>query len=134
MTPRVSCRSGSSSGNDVLDRAAAPLALDEVVDHAHGAGAIERVERGEVFDGVGLVAAENVAHAAGFELEDAGGEGAVEDLLVGLGVVERDDARGRGRSPRLDLMSLRQSSMTVSVVRPRKSIFSRPIFSTAFMS
>ncbi len=78
-------------GEEVLDLAAAPLALDEVVDHAHRAGTIERVERGEIFDGVGLVAAKNVAHAAGFKLEDAGGERAVEDLLEGLGVVERDD-------------------------------------------
>ena len=37
-------------------------------------------------------------------------------------------------SPRLLWISFRQSSMTVSVVRPRKSIFSRPIFSMAFMS
>ncbi len=78
-------------GQVVLDGAAAPLALDEVIDHGHGAGTIEGVEGGEVFDAVGLVAAENVAHAAGLELEDAGGEGAVEDLLVDLGVVERDE-------------------------------------------
>ncbi len=75
-------------GQQVLHLAAAPLAFDEVVDHAHRTGAIEGVERGEVLDGVGLVAAEDVAHAAGLELEDAGGESAVEDLFVGLGVVE----------------------------------------------
>ncbi len=82
-------------GEGVLDCAAAPLALDEVVDHGHGAGAVEGVERGEVLDGVGLVAAEDVAHAAGFELEDAGGEGAVEDLFEGGLVVEVDEWRGR---------------------------------------
>ena len=43
-----------------------------------------------MLDGVGLVAAENVAHAAGFKLEDAGGERAVEDLLEGRAIVERD--------------------------------------------
>ncbi len=36
--------------------------------------------------------------------------------------------------PVVDLMSLSASSMMVSVVRPRKSILRRPIFSTAFMS
>ena len=77
---------GFEFGQHVADDAAAPLALDEVVDHAalDRAGAIEGVEGGEVFDGVGLVAAEDIAHAAGFELEDAGGEGAVEDFFVGL--------------------------------------------------
>ena len=83
---------GLEFGEEIFDGAAAPLALDEVVDHAalNRAGAVEGVESGEVFDGGGFVAAEDVAHAAGFELEDAGGEGAVEDLFVGLGVVERD--------------------------------------------
>ncbi len=78
-------------GQVVADGAAAPLALDEVVDHAafDGARAVECVEGGEVFDGVGLVAPEDVAHAAGLELEDAGGEGAMEDLFVCRYVVER---------------------------------------------
>jgi hypothetical protein len=57
-------------GQLVLDLAAAPLALDEVVDHGHRAGAIQSVERGEVFDGAGLVAAQDVSHAAGLKLED----------------------------------------------------------------
>ena len=78
-------------GQRVFDEAGIPFAPDEVVDHAHGAGTVEGVERGEVLDRAGLVAAENVAHAAGFKLEDAGGEGAVEDLLEGLEVVERDE-------------------------------------------
>ncbi len=75
-----------------LDGAAAPFAFDEVVDHAalDGAGTIEGVEGGEVFDGGGLVAAKDVAHAAGLELEDAGGEGAVEDFFVGFEVVKGD--------------------------------------------
>ena len=40
-----------------------PLALDEVVDHIHGAGTIERVERCQVLDGIWLVTAQNVPHA-----------------------------------------------------------------------
>ena len=57
----------------------------------------------------------------------------VEDLLVGLCVVERD-RRHVDVFAAIVLDELEASSMTVSVVRPRKSIFSRPIFSTAFMS
>ena len=55
---------------------AAVFALDEVVDHAalYGAGTVERVQRGQVFDAAGLVAAQNVAHARRFELEHAAGE------------------------------------------------------------
>ncbi len=74
----------------VLDRTATPLALDEVIDHTalDWPRTIECVESGEVFDGGGLVTAQNVAHAPGFKLEDARGERAMEDLLVGLRVVE----------------------------------------------
>ena len=66
------------------------LAVDEVVDHAalNRAGAVERVERGEILDAAGLIAAQDVAHARRFELEDAAGEGLGEDL-VGGGIVER---------------------------------------------
>ena len=67
-------------GDKVFDFAAAPFALDEVVDHAHGTGPIEGVERGEFFNRVGLVTAQNIAHAAGLKLEDAGGERGVEEL------------------------------------------------------
>ncbi len=65
------------------------LAVDEIVDHAalDGAGAVKRVERGEIFDAGGLVAAENVPHAVGFELEDGGGFSTSEEF-VGLGVVQ----------------------------------------------
>ena len=52
-------------GQIVDDGFAAVLAIDEVVDHAalNRAGAIERVQRGEIFDAAGLIAAQNVAHA-----------------------------------------------------------------------
>ena len=75
----------------VLDLLAAPLALDEVFDHAalDRAGTIERVQGGEVFDDGRLVAPQHVAHAMRFKLEDARGQSGVEDLLVGHLVVER---------------------------------------------
>ena len=75
------------------------LALDEIVDHAalDGAGAVERVERGEVFDAAGLVAAQNVAHARRFELEHAAGEALAEDLV---GVLDRRAADLRARASR----------------------------------
>ena len=60
---------------------AAVLAIDEVVDHVHGAGAVERVERDQIFDAVRLIAAQNVAHARRFELEHAAGERLAENLL-----------------------------------------------------
>ena len=83
-------------GQRVLDLAASPLALDEVVDHAHGARAIERVERGEMLDGVRLVAPQNVAHAAGFKLEDTRRKRAMEDLLERLLVFERNERKVNG--------------------------------------
>ena len=136
MTPSVSLSSVFQLGQLVADDSAAPLALDEVIDHAalDRAGTIERVEGGEIFDGGGLVAAQHIAHAAGLELEYSGGERAVKDLLVGLGIVERDQRHDRARCRCLRSMSLSASSITVSVVSPRKSILSRPSFSTAFMS
>ncbi len=68
----------------------AVLAVDEVVDHAalDRAGTVERVERGEVFQARGLVAAQDVAHAVRFKLEDGGGI-AARKKLVGGRVVER---------------------------------------------
>ena len=65
------------------------LAIDEIVDHVHGAGAVERVERDQILDAVRLIAAQNVAHAGGFELEHAAGVGLAENLLVGFLIVER---------------------------------------------
>ena len=47
------------------DLGLALFAVDEIVDHAalDGAGTVQRVESGEIFDARGLVATENVAHA-----------------------------------------------------------------------
>ena len=69
----------------------AVFAIDEVVDHAalDGAGAVEGVEGGKVLDARGLIAAENVAHAVGFKLEDGGGVAAREEFVGGF-VVERE--------------------------------------------
>ena len=66
------------------------LAVDEVVDHAalDRAGPVERVQSGEIFDRIGLILAQHVAHAVRFKLEDAGGQSLVEDLFVGLVVFE----------------------------------------------
>ena len=65
------------------------FAVDEVVDHAalNGAGAVEGVESGEIFDAGGLIAAKDVAHAVGFKLEDGGGVAAGEKFVGGF-VVE----------------------------------------------
>ena len=53
-----------------------------------GPGPVERVQRGEIFQPRGLVAAQNIAHAGRFELEHAAGKAFAENL-VGVGVVER---------------------------------------------
>ena len=76
----------------VFDFLAAVLAVDEVVDHAalDRAGAVERVQSGEIFDGIRLVLAQHIAHAVRFKLEDAGGQSLVEDFLVGLVIFERN--------------------------------------------
>ena len=66
------------------------LPVDEVVDHVHRARAVEGVQRDEIVETVGLVAAQNVAHAGGFELEDSAGEAFGEDRLVCCGIIERN--------------------------------------------
>src|ERR1019366_5108800 len=66
--------------------------VDEVVNHAalNGAGAVERVQGGQVFDGIGPVAAQHVPHAVRFKLKYAGGQPGVEDLFVGFRIGEDD--------------------------------------------
>jgi hypothetical protein len=105
---------------------------DHVVDHLHGAGTVERVERGQVLQAVRLEAAQDVAHAVGLELEQPEGL-ARREQLVGPRVVERDLV-GLDAGPRLASIIFTQSSMSVSVRRPRKSIFRRPMRSTPCMS
>ena len=59
-------------GQIVSDFLFAVLAVDEVVDHAalDRAGAVQRVEGGEIFEARGLVAAQNVTHAVRFKLKN----------------------------------------------------------------
>ena len=53
-----------------------------------GAGAVKRVQGGEIFNARRLVAAKNVAHAVGFKLKDGGGV-AASKKLVSFFVVQR---------------------------------------------
>ena len=115
------------------------LARDEVVDHARlqRAGAEQRHERDDVFEAVGLQAADQILHAARFELEHRGGLAALQQL-VGRRVVHRQ----RGDVERRLALALRAAalmiftaqSMIVSVRRPRKSNFTRPAASTSSLS
>ena len=84
--------SGFQLGQLVADDSAAPLALDEVVDHAalDRARTIERIEGSQVFHRDRLIPAQHIAHAAGLKLKHAGSERAVKDLLVGLRIVQRN--------------------------------------------
>ena len=77
-------------GQIVSDFLFALLARNKIVNHAalNWAGAVERVERGQIFDARGIVAAKNVAHAVRFKLEDGGGVSAREKFVRGR-VVER---------------------------------------------
>ena len=79
-------------GKFVFDFSAPVLAFDEIVDHAalNWTGSVESVERGQVFDRIGLVAAQDVAHPVRFKLEDARSESAVKDFLVGFMVLQWD--------------------------------------------
>ena len=121
----------------VLDFLAALLALDEVVDHA----ALNRARDGTARSSavrsstdVGLVAAQHVPHAAAIQT------GRRRRSIRCERPSRRFPGHPAGWSPcrfrRLAsaAISFSASSMIVSVVSPRKSIFSRPIFSTAFMS
>ena len=56
---------------------------DEVVNHPalDRAGAIERVQRGQIFEARRLIAAQNITHAVRFKLEYAGGVPACEKLI-----------------------------------------------------
>ena len=87
----MSDRIGSSAGRSDLDLGLALLAGDEVVDHAAAqrAGAVQRVERDQVVEPLRLRLAQDVAHAAALELEDAERLSVLENL-VGLGIVERN--------------------------------------------
>ena len=108
----MSCERLGELGVDRLDRLAAGLAAGVLVVGvgAHRAGPVERADRGDVLEGVGPHRAEQGAHRAAVELEDAERVAALEQLvrrLVGeLELLEDDrlaavgldvlDARRRG--------------------------------------
>ena len=70
---------------------------------------------------------------SGLELEQAA-RPARGEQLVGLRVVERECGRARCARPVCAAIIFTQLSISVSVRRPRKSIFRRPMRSTPFMS
>src|ERR1700757_680838 len=74
----------------VVDPGFAVFAVDEVIDHAalDGAGAVEGVERSEILDARGLIAAKDVAHTVRFKLENCGGVATSEELVGGF-IIER---------------------------------------------
>ena len=71
----------------VLDLGAAGLAFDVIGQHIHRAGPVERDHGDEVFDAVDADTPDQVAHAAGLELEHADRVAAVEQGIGGC-VVE----------------------------------------------
>ena len=85
----------------VLDLGLALLARDPVVHHARleRAGPIQRVQRDQVVETLGLGLAQQLAHARALELEDAE-RGALAEHLVGLRIVERDGVDVERRSLR----------------------------------
>ena len=100
-------------------------------DVLHRARPVERDQRDDVLDAVGLHADQRLAHAGTFHLEHAD-HLAARQHLVGL---RRRRAECVARSismPRRRISSTARSS-TVSVFRPRKSNFTSPACSTYFM-
>ncbi len=76
----------------ILDLSAPPFALDEVVDHSalDRPRSIERVQRREVRHRFRLITPQHVAHPVRFELEYAGGQRAMKNLLIRPFVIERN--------------------------------------------
>ena len=79
----------------------AVLAVDVARDVVHRTRPIERVHRDDVVEAVGLELAQRVAHAAGFQLEHAGGLAPAEQIEGGL-VVERQPGQLERRAALLD--------------------------------
>jgi hypothetical protein len=117
----------------VFDAHLAVAALDEIRDQVHRPGTVERDQRGDVLDGTDLKLAAQIAHPAGFQLENADGVGLVEQV-VGLGVVQRQIVNRNFNAPALCLTSSQVLRMTVSVFSPKKSILSRPRSPTGFIA
>ena len=100
-------------------------------DVRHRARPVERDQRDDVLEPVRPHVEQRAPHALTFHLEHAD-RLAARQHLVGLLVVERDAPRGRSRC-RACARSATAVSSTVSVLRPRKSNFTRPAGSTHFM-
>ena len=86
----------------VLHRLAAVLARHEAGDEVHGAGAVQRVERNQVFQPRGLGVAQHALHAAAFKLEHGLGL-AVLEQPVGGRVIQRNVLEGKVGLPRVAL-------------------------------
>ena len=91
----------------VFEFFAAVLALDERRDHVHRAGAVQRVQRDQVFETIGLGFLQRAAHARGFELEHRARVAVGEHVAVDAGVVQGNggdvERRQSGaRMPRVD--------------------------------
>ena len=132
MTPYVSFRIGFQFRQLVDDRHLALLAFDEIRDQVHRAGAIERDDGDDVFEPVRFEAGQQVAHAGAFQLENPGGLSGGEQGK-GLGVVEGQLIHASTAAGRDALSLIRVSArwIIVRVLRPRKSNFTSPIFSTS---
>ena len=87
-----------------MARARAVLARDEVIDHARlqRTGTEQRHQRDHVLEAVGLEAADEVLHAARFELEHGGGEARLHQR-EGRRVIH-----GQGRHVERRVLALRQ--------------------------
>ena len=100
-------------------------------DIRHRAGTVERDERDDVLETVGVHFDQRLAHAGAFQLEHAHRLAAPEHF-VGLSVVERNggEIEAGVAPPRQTAVAV---ASTVSVFRPRKSNLIRPAGSTHFM-
>ena len=65
------------------------LAIDEIINERHGAGAIESVHGDQVCDNGGLELDEELPHARGFKLEDADGL-ALGEYVIGGAIIQSD--------------------------------------------
>ena len=109
----------------------AVLAGDEARNVVHRARAVEGDDGDDVLEAVGMHLLERIAHARTFELEHADRVALPEHVDRSRhrrsGILSISNAGSRTR------MSFCALSMTVSVLRPRKSNLTSPAFSTYFM-
>ena len=108
----------------------AVLAVAKGRDVVHRARAIKRHDGDDVFEDVGLEIEQHAAHARTFNLEHPGGVGPLIEF-VGQLVVDGDGTDGEIGSCVARIM-VTALSMTVRVLRPRKSNFTRPAASAHF--